>query len=180
MDMFKQNQKKKNTGRKKIEIKKLEKASNKQVTFSKRRTGLFKKASELCILCNAYVAIIVFSPADKLFCFGHPDIDSIIGRYLKGDNNAEFEPAAKSSKEKSVSYEECNRQYEAATKKLELEKKNLAQTEILAKGWNRRWWNDPIDQMSEQQLEQFMMSIYELRKKLTERTGELMMLGTMT
>ena len=79
-----------------------------------------------------------------------------------------------------MSYEECNRQYEAATKKLELEKKNLAQTEILAKGWNRRWWNDPIDQMSEQQLEQFMMSIYELRKKLTERTGELMMLGTMT
>ncbi|KHN01565.1 agamous-like MADS-box protein AGL61 [Glycine soja] len=173
MDMFKQKEKKKNTGRKKIEIKKLDKGSNKQVTFSKRRTGLFKKASELCILCNVYVAIIVFSPADKLFCFGHPDIDSIIGRYLKGDN-AEFE-SAKSSKEKSVSCEERNRQYEEAMKKLELEKKNLAQIEVLTKGWNRSWWDDPIDQMTDLQLEQFMVSIYELRKKLAERAGELMM-----
>ncbi|TKY51061.1 Agamous MADS-box protein AGL62 [Spatholobus suberectus] len=171
MDMFKQ--RKKNTGRKKIEIKKLDKASNKQVTFSKRRTGLFKKASELCILCNVYVAIIVFSPADKLFCFGHPDIDTIISRYLKG--TTEFEPAM--SRGKSVSYEERNRQYEEAMKKLELEKKNLAQTETLAKGWNRRWWDDPIDQMSDHQLEQFMVSIYELRKKLAERAGELMMLA---
>jgi len=67
-------QQKKKAGRKKIEIKKIEKSTNKQVTFSKRRTGLFKKASELCILCDVSVAIIVFSPAEKLFCFGHPDL----------------------------------------------------------------------------------------------------------
>lgn len=78
-------EKKKNTGRKKIVIKKIEKCSNKQVTFSKRRAGLFKKASELCILCNVNIAIIVFSPAEKLFCFGHPDVEGIVGRYLKGE-----------------------------------------------------------------------------------------------
>lgn len=165
------NQKKKNTGRKKIEIKKLDKASNKQVTFSKRKTGLFKKASELCILCGVHAAIIVFSPADKLFCFGHPDVDSIIARYLKG--GAEFEPSK--SRGKSLSYEECNRQYEEAMKKLELEKKNLTQTEVLSNDLNTNWWDQPIDQMSDHQLEQFMVSLYELRKKLAEKAGQMMM-----
>ena len=64
------NQRKKNMGRQKIEIKKVEKDSNKLVTFSKRRQGLFRKTSELCVLCDVHAAIIVFSPGDKLFCFG--------------------------------------------------------------------------------------------------------------
>ncbi|XP_027367484.1 agamous-like MADS-box protein AGL61 [Abrus precatorius] len=174
MDMFEQ--RKKTTGRKKIEIKKLDKDSNKQVTFSKRRTGLFKKASELCILCDVHIAIIVFSPADKLFCFGEPNIDAIITRYLKG--TTEFEAAK--SRGKSVSYEEHNKQYEEAMKKLELEKRKLAETETLAKVWNRvDWWNESIDEMSGDQLEQFMVSIYELRRKLAERAGELMLMLAM-
>ncbi|RVX10733.1 Agamous-like MADS-box protein AGL62 [Vitis vinifera] len=52
----------KNTGRKKIEIRKIEKKSSLEVTFSKRRAGLFKKAGELCVLCGAEAAVIVFSP----------------------------------------------------------------------------------------------------------------------
>ncbi|XP_014506740.1 agamous-like MADS-box protein AGL62 [Vigna radiata var. radiata] len=171
IDAFKQQKKK--AGRKKIEIKKIEKSSNKQVTFSKRRTGLFKKASELCILCNVNIAIIVFSPAEKLFCFGHPDFDGIVESYLKGSKV--FDPP-ESRERSSVSYEECNKQYEEAMKNLELEKKNLRETETLVnKGCNRRWWEDPIDQMSQSELEQFMVSVYELRRKLAERGGELLM-----
>ncbi|KAF4368863.1 hypothetical protein F8388_021475 [Cannabis sativa] len=47
------NNKRTTQGRQKIEIKKLEKKSNKQVTFSKRRSGLFKKAAELSVLCGS-------------------------------------------------------------------------------------------------------------------------------
>ncbi|KAL2324307.1 hypothetical protein Fmac_023365 [Flemingia macrophylla] len=173
MDMLNQT-KKKSTGRKKIEIKKLDKGSNKQVTFSKRRTGLFKKASELCILCNVSAAIIVFSPADKLFIFSHPDIDTILSRYVKG--TAESEPAK--SRGKTVSYEERKMQYEEATKKLEVEKKILEETEILAKSCNGNpWWNLPVEQLRDDQLEQFMVAVYELRKRLAERAGQLMMFG---
>ncbi|XP_020233147.1 agamous-like MADS-box protein AGL61 [Cajanus cajan] len=174
MDMLNQKKKKINTGRKKIEIKKLDKASNKQVTFSKRRTGLFKKASELCILCNVYAAIIVFSPADKLFIFSHPDIDTILTRYVKG--TAESEPTK--SRGKTVSYEEHNMQYEEAKKKLEMEKKILEETEMLAKTCNGNlWWNQPVDQILDDQLEPFMVAVYELRKKLAERATQLMMFG---
>uniref|UniRef100_A0AAU7LJC8 MADS33 n=1 Tax=Hippophae rhamnoides TaxID=193516 RepID=A0AAU7LJC8_9ROSA len=56
-------------GRGKIEIKKIENANSRQVTFSKRRAGLLKKAHELAVLCDAEVAVIIFSNTGKLFEF---------------------------------------------------------------------------------------------------------------
>ncbi|CAN7020865.1 unnamed protein product, partial [Brassica rapa subsp. trilocularis] len=61
-------------GRQRIQIAKIEKESHRQVTFSKRRDGLFKKSSELCSLYAVEVAIIVYSPANKAFSFGHPNV----------------------------------------------------------------------------------------------------------
>ncbi|KAF8661705.1 hypothetical protein HU200_056654 [Digitaria exilis] len=69
-------------GRQKIEIRRIESDEARQVCFSKRRAGLFKKASELSILCGADVAAVVFSPAGKAFSFGHPSVDSILDRFL--------------------------------------------------------------------------------------------------
>ena len=57
--------KKPSKGHRKIEISKIPKKNHLQVTFSKHRSGLFKKASELCTLSGANVAIIVFSPIRK-------------------------------------------------------------------------------------------------------------------
>lgn len=58
-------------GRGKIEMKKIENANRRQVTFSKRRNGLLKKARELAVLCDAEVAVIVFSNTGKLFEFSN-------------------------------------------------------------------------------------------------------------
>ena len=55
--------------RQKIKIKKIDNVTARQVTFSKRRGGLFKKAQELSVLCDAEVALIVFSATGKLFEF---------------------------------------------------------------------------------------------------------------
>lgn len=71
----------KSKGRQKIEMAKMKNENNLQVTFSKRRSGLFKKASELCTLCGAEVVIIVFSPGRKVFSFGHPNVDLVIDRF---------------------------------------------------------------------------------------------------
>lgn len=56
-------------GRGKIEIKKIENLNSRQVTFSKRRAGLLKKANELAVLCDAEIAVIVFSNTGKLYEF---------------------------------------------------------------------------------------------------------------
>ncbi|KAJ9680224.1 hypothetical protein PVL29_019509 [Vitis rotundifolia] len=53
--------------RQKIQIKRIDNTAARQVTFSKRRRGLFKKAQELSTLCDAEIALIVFSAAGKLF-----------------------------------------------------------------------------------------------------------------
>ncbi|KAK9286442.1 hypothetical protein L1049_014839 [Liquidambar formosana] len=74
--------KKPSMGRQKIEITKIKIKNHLQVTFSKRRSGLFKKASELCTLCGVEIGIIVFSPAGKAFSFGHPNVESIVDRFL--------------------------------------------------------------------------------------------------
>lgn len=53
--------------REKIKIKKIDNITARQVTFSKRRRGLLKKAEELSVLCDADVALIIFSSTGKLF-----------------------------------------------------------------------------------------------------------------
>ncbi|KAK7319085.1 hypothetical protein RJT34_03798 [Clitoria ternatea] len=73
-------------GRRKIEIARLTDANNRQVTFSKRRTGLFKKANELSVLCGAEVAFIVFSPGNKPYSFGHPGVDVVASKFLKQES----------------------------------------------------------------------------------------------
>lgn len=68
-------------GRGKIEIKKIENVNSRQVTFSKRRTGLLKKAKELAILCDADVGVIIFSSTGKLYEFSSSRMEQIIARY---------------------------------------------------------------------------------------------------
>ncbi|KAH9679384.1 Agamous-like MADS-box protein AGL18 [Citrus sinensis] len=71
-------------GRGKIEIKKIENLNSRQVTFSKRRNGLLKKAKELSVLCDADVGVIVFSSTGKLYEFSSSSMEHILSRYSKG------------------------------------------------------------------------------------------------
>ncbi|KAK3042430.1 hypothetical protein RJ639_000154 [Escallonia herrerae] len=57
----------KKIGRGKIEIKRIENTTNRQVTFCKRRSGLLKKAYELSVLCEAEVALVIFSARGRLY-----------------------------------------------------------------------------------------------------------------
>ena len=58
-----------NMGRGKIAIQRIDNRTNRQVTFSKRRSGLMKKARELAILCDADVGLVVFSFTGRLYEF---------------------------------------------------------------------------------------------------------------
>ncbi|CAN8246424.1 unnamed protein product [Cochlearia groenlandica] len=68
----------------KTEMKRIENATSRQVTFSKRRNGLLKKAFELSVLCDAEVALIIFSPRAKLYEFSSSScITKTVERYQK-------------------------------------------------------------------------------------------------
>ncbi|OIT07681.1 PREDICTED: MADS-box transcription factor 23-like isoform X1 [Nicotiana attenuata] len=70
-------------GRGKIVIRRIDNSSSRQVTFSKRRNGLLKKAKELAILCDAQVGLIIFSSTGKLYEFSNASVKSIVERYNK-------------------------------------------------------------------------------------------------
>lgn len=69
-------------GRGKVELRKIENKINRQVTFSKRRGGLVKKAHEISVLCDAEVALIVFSQKGKIFEYSSDScMEQILERY---------------------------------------------------------------------------------------------------
>ncbi|XP_058750219.1 agamous-like MADS-box protein AGL21 isoform X1 [Vicia villosa] len=68
-------------GRGKIVIRRIENCTSRQVTFSKRRKGLIKKAKELAILCDAQVGLVIFSATGKLYEYANTSMKSVIERY---------------------------------------------------------------------------------------------------
>ncbi|XP_021997165.1 agamous-like MADS-box protein MADS4 isoform X5 [Helianthus annuus] len=72
-------------GRGRVELKRIENKINRQVTFAKRRNGLLKKAYELSVLCDAEVALIIFSNRGKLyeFCSSSSSMLKTLERYKK-------------------------------------------------------------------------------------------------
>ncbi|TKY54999.1 Agamous MADS-box protein AGL8-like [Spatholobus suberectus] len=69
-------------GRGRVELKRIENKINRQVTFSKRRSGLLKKTREISVLCDAEVALIVFSTKGKLFEYStQPCMERILEQY---------------------------------------------------------------------------------------------------
>ncbi|NP_001313812.1 MADS-box transcription factor 23-like [Gossypium hirsutum] len=68
-------------GRGKIAIRRIDNSASRQVTFSKRRKGLIKKAKELAILCDAEVGLVIFSSSGKLYEFASTSMKTVIERY---------------------------------------------------------------------------------------------------
>ncbi|CAN1341084.1 Agamous-like MADS-box protein AGL16, partial [Linum perenne] len=91
-----QGRKKGRMGRGKIVIRRIDNSTSRQVTFSKRRSGLLKKAKELGILCDAQVGVIIFSSTSRLYDFSTSSMKSIIERYNKAkeDHNQTENPAS--------------------------------------------------------------------------------------
>ncbi|KAL5819725.1 hypothetical protein ACOSQ4_023567 [Xanthoceras sorbifolium] len=70
-------------GRVKVQLKKVENRTRRNITFAKRKSGLVKKAHELSTLCDVDIGLVVFSPAGKLFIFdGKRRTEEILKQYI--------------------------------------------------------------------------------------------------
>jgi hypothetical protein len=122
-------------GRRKIEIESVKGPNTRHVTFSKRRSGLFKKANELSILCGAEVAIVMFSPGNKPYSFGHPGVDVVAAKYLQQDpepSDSEEDPSSDASNmdELNMELDEVLAQIREDEKQVETYDKILKQNDV--------------------------------------------------
>ncbi|KAI3983711.1 hypothetical protein MKX01_001115 [Papaver californicum] len=190
----KKKERKPSQGRRKIPIKKIESKSNRQVTFSKRRNGLFRKASELSVLCGTEIAVIVFSPAGKAYSFGNPQVDSTVSRFLNShDNNHQLSVVRPDIHRHGFSVHEQQQQqqqYMKVVNQLDVEKKRGVLVQKLKKlnttsttnendvgNSDKFWWDIPIDGLSLNELEQMKSAVEELKKTVAKRIEESVMNG---
>nr|AXR70639.1 MADS-box 17 [Momordica dioica] len=163
---------KKSSGRQKVEMKKMKNESNRQVTFSKRRSGLFKKATELSTLSGAEVAIVVFSSGRKVYSFGNPNVESVLDRFLtnnplppKQHNNPGLIETYR-----NIIVQDLNLHLTQVKSQLETEKKRyeeLAKIREASKALGC-WWEEPVEEMALEQLKQFKGSLEDLKKVVDE------------
>ncbi|XP_074308522.1 MADS-box protein SVP isoform X2 [Silene latifolia] len=161
--------------RERIEIKKIDNATSRQVTFSKRRRGLFKKAQELSILCDADVACIVFSSTGKLFQYSSSSMDSILERQkLHSKNLKKMEqPSLKLQLVENSNYTRLNEEIAQKTNQLrhmrgeELNGLSLEELQDLEKTLEFG-----LTQVMEKKAEKIMTQINVLQQKSAELTEE--------
>nr|ABB22780.1 PISTILLATA-like MADS box protein [Crocus sativus]ABB22781.1 PISTILLATA-like MADS box protein [Crocus sativus] len=80
-------------GRGKIEIKRIENSTNRQVTFSKRRNGIIKKAREISVLCECEVSLVIFSSLGKMseYCSPNTKLPKILEKYQQNSGKRLWE-----------------------------------------------------------------------------------------
>ncbi|XAR52955.1 hypothetical protein NMG60_11021300 [Bertholletia excelsa] len=178
--------KKPSMGRQKIKIAKIEIKNHLQVTFSKRRSGLFKKASELCTLCGVDVAVVVFSPAGKVFSFGHPGVENIVDRFLSQNPRLPAPPNTSSTchlmeAHRSAAVRELNSQLTRVLAELEAERKRgetLDHVRRSSRG-KQEWWEKPVEDLGLAQLERLRESMEGLKRMVTQQLNKALVEGTL-
>nr|QWX93782.1 MADS-box protein 43 [Cunninghamia lanceolata] len=145
----------------KIPIKKIENPNKRQVCFSKRKMGIFKKASELSIMCGTEIAIIVFSSAGKAFTFGSPNIDFVVDKYQNISVHINDKKVHKSWR--------SEQQYNFILRELDAEKKHTEMLKI--QEGNKQadsWWRRNIEDLELHQLREFNDSLKGLKERIVK------------
>ncbi|KAJ8572444.1 hypothetical protein K7X08_008955 [Anisodus acutangulus] len=166
--------KKTSRGRQKIQMTKMSKESNLLVTFSKRRSGLFKKASELCTLCGVEIAIIIFSPGHKVFSFGHPNVESIVNRFLTRKPTTSSTTSQLVEAHRNANVRELNGQLMEILNQMEFEKKRQVELVKINKAKiGTNWWESPVNELGLGELEQLKLGMEELKKNVTKQMQKI-------
>ncbi|XP_060217408.1 agamous-like MADS-box protein AGL15 isoform X1 [Lycium barbarum] len=163
-------------GRGKIDIKLIENVNNRQVTFSKRRAGLLKKASELSVLCDSEVAVIIFSSTGKLFEFSSTSMKQTLSRYQRCVASTETSVVEKKSEVEDLHLDNeqpqpqqqthvlKQEQKEVDSLKDELSKLKIKQLRLLGKDLNGMGLNEL--RLLEHQLNEGLLAIKERKEEL--------------
>ncbi|XP_057486974.1 agamous-like MADS-box protein AGL27 isoform X1 [Actinidia eriantha] len=163
-------------GRRKVEIKRIEDKSSRQVTFSKRRGGLIKKARDLSVLCDVEVGLVLFSSGGKLyeFCSGN-SLTMILQRY---QNLSETEERVSTDSGEAEMFESRFGSFQTSSELLQiverqhLEEPNSDQLSVTDLVQLEKQIEDALIQLRSRKTQLMMQSIMALREKESELREE--------
>ncbi|CAN1295581.1 Floral homeotic protein APETALA 1 [Linum perenne] len=151
-------------GRGRVQLKRIENKINRQVTFSKRRAGLHKKAHEISVLCDAEVALIVFSHKGKLFEYATDScsMEKILERYERY-SYAERQLVATELDSQQFLQGNWLMEYNRLKAKIELLQRN-----------HRHYMGEELDTMSTKELQNLEQQLDTALKNIRTRRNQLM------
>ncbi|XP_022720815.1 agamous-like MADS-box protein AGL61 [Durio zibethinus] len=137
------------------------------ISFSKCRSRIYKKASELAALCGAEIGFIVFSPAGKPFSFGHPSIESVANRFLHENPapNDNTNPLVEALRKGRIN--QLSQQLNEVLSQLDAAKETAkAIDQLTIEKETHGWWETPIDQLNQKELQELYTYFEDLRNNL--------------
>ncbi|KAL2329787.1 hypothetical protein Fmac_017368 [Flemingia macrophylla] len=144
-------------GRGRVQLKRIENKTSQQVTFSKRRSGLLKKAHEISVLCDAQVALIMFSTKGKLFEYSSErSMEDVLERYERYTHNDLA--GGKNELQGNWSFE-----YIKLTHKVEVLDRNV-----------RNFLGDGLDSLSMKELQNLEQQLDTSLKRIRTRKNQVM------
>ncbi|PON39947.1 MADS-box transcription factor [Parasponia andersonii] len=166
--------KKQTKGKQKIEMKMIQDDDDRLITFSKRRSGIYKKASELVTLCGGEIGLVIFSPSGKPFSYGHPSVDVVAKRLLldqatgAATSDAAAHPIVEAHRRLRIN--NLNQQYNDLFGHLETEKEK--QKELLKMPAPDELWAAPIEGLSLDELNERQRCLEELHATISNHVKE--------
>jgi hypothetical protein len=163
---------KKTKGRQRRENRLVEDKTSRQVTFSKRKSGLWKKVADLAVLCRAKLAVVVFSRTGRAFAFGTPSVEAVLSY---ADNIAVPAAAAydvdwKAMEKKFREIEEKPAEVKAEeARMIAIGKKVVEVQKQTGKGF---WWEVDPEALDAEELPVFVKSLERIRANVRRHAND--------
>ncbi|CAN0857442.1 Agamous-like MADS-box protein AGL62 [Linum grandiflorum] len=159
-------------------MKKIERDTHLLITFSKRKSGIYKKVSELVTLTGCEIGFFVFSPADKVFTFAYPSFNYIVGRYLGQIYNQHQDPPMLYAMEvfRQGRTQQLTNRYTSMLDQYENQERyiTILIVSFVMKALNN-WWNKYIHDVQGGEIEELANSYMEIWNKVELRKREMIL-----
>ncbi|XP_019442300.1 PREDICTED: agamous-like MADS-box protein AGL29 [Lupinus angustifolius] len=155
----------------KIEMKLMENKSSRLVTFSKRKSGLFKKAMELSILCGVEVVVLLFSVGGKAYSFGHPSIEAVTKKFLHQGEGSHVSHGESSNDDGNIG--KLSHQLQELKDQIQVEKDKKKELDKALSKYKFINGKLPIDNLSFEELVEFKASLVEAQDNMPASNDEL-------
>ncbi|CAN1762549.1 Agamous-like MADS-box protein AGL62 [Linum perenne] len=169
---------KKMRGGKKIQMSKIDKDSDKMITFSEQRSGIYKKANELVTLTGCEIGFLVFSPAGKAFSFVHPSFDSIA---MQSMAHGMLEPPSMLYNMDGLRQARIDQLTETSNNVLQLsysgqKKEGILKSVVAGKPMNN-WWNRSVDDVAPEEIQGLENAFMEVFNKVQQKKFDILIMS---